>query len=58
MSREIRHEATRIGGEKVTTDNVVEVRYPYTNEVIALSPQAQPNMPARRLISPQVIHRS
>ena len=22
----------RIGGEKVTTDNVVEVRYPYTDE--------------------------
>ena len=38
MSREIRHEAMRIGGEKVTTDNVVEVRYPYTNEVIGTVP--------------------
>ena len=28
----------RIGGEKVTTDNVVEVRYPYTNEVIGTVP--------------------
>ena len=38
MSREIRHEAMRIGGEKVTTDNVVEVRYPYTDEVIGTVP--------------------
>ena len=28
----------RIGGEKVTTDNVVEVRYPYTDEVIGTVP--------------------
>ena len=34
----IRHEAMRIGGEKVTTENVVEVRYPYTNEVIGTVP--------------------
>ena len=38
MSKEIRHEAMRIGGEKVTTDNVVEVRYPYTDEVIGTVP--------------------
>ena len=38
MTREIRHEAMRIGGEKVTTDNVVEVRYPYTDEVIGTVP--------------------
>ena len=31
-------EAMRIGGEKVTTDNVIEVRYPYTNEVIGTVP--------------------
>lgn len=35
---EIRHEAMRIGGEKVFTDAVVEVRYPYTNEVIGTVP--------------------
>ena len=34
----IRHEAMRIGGEKVTTEGVVEVRYPYTNEVIGTVP--------------------
>ncbi|XDZ66059.1 phosphonoacetaldehyde dehydrogenase [Alphaproteobacteria bacterium LSUCC0684] len=34
----IRREAMRIGGEKVHTDKVVEVRYPYTNEVIATVP--------------------
>ena len=35
---EIRHDAMRIGGEKVFTDAVVEVRYPYTNEVIGTVP--------------------
>ena len=35
---DIRREAMRIGGEKVFTDDVVEVRYPYTNEVIATVP--------------------
>jgi len=34
----IRHEAMRIGGEKVTTEKVVEVRYPYTDEVIGTVP--------------------
>lgn len=34
----IRREAMRIGGEKIFTDDVVEVRYPYTNEVIATVP--------------------
>ena len=29
--RTIRHEAMRIGGEKVTTKDVVEVLYPYTD---------------------------
>jgi len=35
---EIRREAMRIGGKKVTTTDVVEVRYPYTNEVIGTVP--------------------
>jgi putative phosphonoacetaldehyde dehydrogenase len=34
----IRREAMRIGGEKIFTDDVVEVRYPYTNEIIATVP--------------------
>lgn len=34
----IRHEAMRIGGEKVTTERVIEVRYPYTDEVIGTVP--------------------
>ncbi len=34
----IRHEAMRIGGEKVTTKDVIEVRYPYTDEVIGTVP--------------------
>lgn len=36
--REIRKEAMRIGGEKVFTDDVIEVRYPYTDEVIGTVP--------------------
>ena len=39
-TEEIRHEAMRIGGEKVFTDDVVEVRYPYTDEVIPRCRQA------------------
>jgi len=35
---EIRHEGMRIGGEVVFTDNVVEVLYPYTEEVIGTVP--------------------
>lgn len=34
IKQTIRHEAMRIGGEKVTTSDVVEVRYPYTDQVI------------------------
>ena len=34
----IRHEAMRIGGQKVTTKEVIEVRYPYTDEVIGTVP--------------------
>lgn len=38
---EIRHEAMRIGGEKTYTDDVIEVRYPYTDEVIGTVPAGQ-----------------
>ncbi len=38
---EVRHEGMRIGGEVVFTDDVVEVRYPYTDEVIGTVPAGQ-----------------
>ncbi|MEH6547415.1 MAG: phosphonoacetaldehyde dehydrogenase [Sneathiella sp.] len=34
----MRNEAMRIGGKKVTTEKVIEIRYPYTNEVIGTVP--------------------
>jgi putative phosphonoacetaldehyde dehydrogenase len=37
-SFKVRHEAMRIGGNKVTTSDVIEVRYAYTNEVIGTVP--------------------
>lgn len=37
-SHTVRKEAMRIGGEKVHSDAVIEVRYPYTNEVIGTVP--------------------
>ncbi|MES2099422.1 MAG: phosphonoacetaldehyde dehydrogenase [Pseudomonadota bacterium] len=36
----IRHEALRIGGEKIHRDRVIDVTYPYTGEVIATVPKA------------------
>ena len=38
IDQTVRHEAMRIGGEKVFTDVVVEVRYPYTDQVIGTVP--------------------
>jgi putative phosphonoacetaldehyde dehydrogenase len=35
-----RREPMRIAGEKVFSDRVIEIRYPYTNEVIATVPKA------------------
>lgn len=35
---EIRNEGMRIGGEVVFTDKVIEVRYPYTNDVVGTVP--------------------
>ncbi|MFO1120914.1 MAG: phosphonoacetaldehyde dehydrogenase [Hyphomicrobiales bacterium] len=37
-TRPVIREAMRIGGRKVTTDDVVPVHYPYTNEVIGTVP--------------------
>ena len=38
VQQTIRHDAMRIGGEKIKTDAVVDVRYPYINEVIDTVP--------------------
>ena len=35
-----RREAMRIAGEKVHSERVIEVRYPYTGEVVATVPKA------------------
>lgn len=35
---DIRHEGMRIGGEVVFTDDVIEVKYPYTDEVVGTVP--------------------
>ena len=37
----------RIGGEKVFTDDVIEVRYPYTDEVIGTVPAGKAEHAAR-----------
>ncbi|MEE9336072.1 MAG: phosphonoacetaldehyde dehydrogenase [Granulosicoccaceae bacterium] len=42
-----RHEGMRIGGEKVFTDNVIEVLYPYTEEVIGTVPAGDASHAAR-----------
>ena len=43
----IREEAMRIGGEKVTSDGVIEVRYPFTDEVIGTVPAGRAEHAAR-----------
>lgn len=47
VSQPIRHESMRIGGEKVDTDARIEVRYPYTNEVIGTVPAGDASHAAR-----------
>ena len=37
-SQDIRNEGMRIGGKTVHADDVIEVRYPYTGEVIGTVP--------------------
>lgn len=44
---EIRHDQMRIGGEKVDTEARIEVRYPYTNEVIGTVPAGDASHAAR-----------
>ncbi|MGI9351506.1 MAG: phosphonoacetaldehyde dehydrogenase [Rhizobiaceae bacterium] len=38
ISQTVRQEAMRIGGEKVSTDDVVEILYPYNDQVIGTVP--------------------
>ena len=38
---QLRHEPMRIAGRKVDADGVIEVRYPYTNDVIGTVPAGQ-----------------
>jgi aldehyde dehydrogenase (NAD+) len=40
LQKSIRHEGLRIAGETVRRDRVLEVRYPYSGEVIATVPKA------------------
>jgi putative phosphonoacetaldehyde dehydrogenase len=40
MKAEIRHEAMRIGGDKVARERVIEVENPYTRQVIGTVPKA------------------
>ena len=47
IDQTVRHEAMRIGGGKVFTDAVVEVRYPYTDQVIGTVPAGQAEHAAR-----------
>ena len=44
---EIRREAMRIGGQKVTAGDEIEVRYPYTDEVIGTVPAGRAEHAAR-----------
>ncbi|WP_029064868.1 phosphonoacetaldehyde dehydrogenase [Labrenzia sp. DG1229] len=44
---EIRNEGMRIGGEKVFTDDVVPVHYPYTDEIIGTVPAGRAGHAAR-----------
>ncbi len=44
---DVRHDAMRIGGEKVTTKDVVEIHYPYTDEVIGTVPAGTSEHAAR-----------
>ena len=38
LKNEIRHEGMRIGGKKVVTEKVIEVKYPSTHEVVGTVP--------------------
>ena len=44
---DIRHEGMRIGGEKILTEKVIQVKYPYTNEVVGTVPAGTAEHAAR-----------
>ena len=50
-SKDIRNEGMRIGGKIVHADEVVEVRYPYTDEVIGTVPAGKAEHARRALKS-------
>ena len=47
IDQAIRHDAMRIGGEKVFADEVIEVHYPYTGQVIGTVPAGGADHAAR-----------
>lgn len=44
MTLPVRHEAMRIAGREVRTDETIEVRNPYTGQVVGTVPAARPEM--------------
>ena len=50
---DIRHEGMRIGGEKILTEKVIEVKYPYTNEVVGTVPAGTAEHAAKAFILPK-----
>ena len=53
---DIRHEGMRIGGEKILTEKVIEVKYPYTNEVVGTVPAGTAEHAARAFKILSLIH--
>ena len=47
QSNGVRQEAMRIGGERITSSDVIEVRYPFTDEVIGTVPAGRAEHAAR-----------
>ena len=43
MKKTIKHESMRIAGKKIDTEKKIEVRYPYTNEIIGTVPAGTSN---------------
>ena len=41
MTKFIRNEAMRIGGQKIKTDETIDVQYPFTEETIGTVPAGQ-----------------
>jgi hypothetical protein len=54
---DIRHEGMRIGGEIVFTGDVIEVCYPYTEEVVGTVPAGKAEHAARAFEKPPTTSR-